>query len=468
MIRIRQFPFLLAAAVLLFSASTARAQFNETLVECALNEEGSGRAYFFLGDQYVVYDWAADRAVSGTHPISDWGFPATFAPLGFATRLDAALPGKGEYEGFAYFFRHGEYTRFRFSGPRGLDPSYARPLSVWELPGGFNLRVDAAFNGKLNRSRYAYFFQGSQVVRYDWIADRADSGPNPIATNMPGMPAHFAAGLDAAIDGDGAYADFGYLFKGDQYARMNWVSSGDPRVDPAGARRIHENWPGLAELLLAGKAKSQSLGWLWTARAQLAAYIANLDLGTPYPFNASLMQQALATHFHIAPGQSAAQKSAQAKQVLATFASVEGIYHQSTTRLRYRNDTEAEADGRWDAASATPDTAAYASFQGKISLTRLFPTYGPLCRAAQFLHETVHVVDNQSGSATTHIPEWYVTEPEATRLGLTFAGDHPDLAQRYDAMPFSDAVHNPSSYAAFAQHLFYGSDTRYGAGKPLQ
>jgi len=29
-------------------------------------------------------------------------------------------------------------------------------------------------------------------------------------------------------------------------------------------------------------------------------------------------------------------------------------------------------------------------------------------------------------------------------------------------MPSADAVHNPSAYAAFAQHVAIGTDTRFG------
>ena len=89
-------------------------------------------------------------------------------------------------------------------------------------------------------------------------------------------------------------------------------------------------------------------------------------------------------------------------------------------------------------------------------------------RAASVLHESVHVIDKLSGSSATHIPEWYVTEETAHALGLPHQPDNPHLDTRYDLMTTSNALHNPSSYAAFAQHVAIGTDTRFGAGHPDQ
>jgi len=85
-------------------------------------------------------------------------------------------------------------------------------------------------------------------------------------------------------------------------------------------------------------------------------------------------------------------------------------------------------------------------------------------RAVSVLHESVHVIDNLSGSSATHIPEWYVTDETAHALGLPKVPDIPGLDTRYDLMTTSNALHNESSYAAFAQHVAIGTDTRFGEG----
>ena len=100
--------------------------------------------------------------------------------------------------------------------PRALSPS-----GIWP-------------NGK------AYFFKGSQYVRYDPGADKADPGyPKAIAGNWPGVPAAFAAGVNAVAVWDNGKA---YFFKGNQYIRYDIAGS---KVDPGYPKLIAGNWPGL-------------------------------------------------------------------------------------------------------------------------------------------------------------------------------------------------------------------------------
>jgi hypothetical protein len=298
-------------------------------------------------------------------------------------------------------------------------------------------------------------------VRYDWNADRADPGyPKPIGT-LVGMPASFAGGVDAALDGDGRWGDYGYLFREDQYLRFNWDRHGaNPRVDQGYPLPIRGNWPGLSEFLLAGKAKAKAFEWLWAALPQLQAYAVCLKGGLAYP-NASLLETALGTHFHIAASWSAAQKRPWVDQIIAGFQGIQNILNNSANYLQFRTPAEAAADG-------CSGIHAYV-MSGKLYLTELYPTHGPLCRAAELMHESVHIFDSQSGARDIHIPEWYVTQPVAQALGLTYQDD-PEMARnfatRYDLMTVDKAVHNPSSYVAFAQLLCYGRDTRFGAGKP--
>ncbi len=71
--------------------------------------------------------------------------------------------------------------------------------------------------------------------------------------------------------------------------------------------------------------------------------------------------------------------------------------------------------------------------------------FGPLCRAAMVLHEPVHIVDHPLASTVpTHVHE---------------------NSPQYATNPPEHQKHNAHSYACFGQHVFFGSDTRFGIGK---
>jgi hypothetical protein len=192
----------------------------KSLVEAAVNgPAGSNRALFFRGDQFVAYDWVQDRAILGAKSISDdWGLPNTFQPPGFAPRFDAAVGGR-EGGGAAhlqhlYFFHGPEYTRHDWTTPTPRPFEFVDALTGWKLSGPFADGAEAAFNGKGTRAGKTYFFKGGNYARYSWADDALDY-VRQIGLIAPGtMPADFATGVDAAVDGDGAYANYGYLFKG--------------------------------------------------------------------------------------------------------------------------------------------------------------------------------------------------------------------------------------------------------------
>ena len=80
--------------------------------------------------------------------------------------------------------------------------------------------------------------------------------------------------------------------------------------------------------------------------------------------------------------------------------------------------------------------------------------HGPNGRAAVMIHEAVHFIF-VPGDIVIDVPEF----SGATVGGVTF-GVSGGMA--YDAMAVDQAIANPSSYAAFAQEIFFGSDERFG------
>ncbi|WP_373499104.1 hypothetical protein, partial [Desulfococcus sp.] len=119
----------------------------------------------------------------------------------------------------------------------------------------------------------------------------------------------------------------------------------------------------------------------------------------------------------------------------------------SNSRAFFVDDTASA-----EAAKGTPAHVPFGS--GKVNFTPSFQErdnrtstgFGPMCRAAMVLHEPVHVVDHPAASmAANHVHE-------------------NDAA--YAAQPAANQLHNAHSYASFGQHVFFGRDTRFGAGKP--
>jgi hemopexin/astacin (peptidase family M12A) len=168
----------------------------------------NGKIYFFNGAKYTRYDISNDRA--------DSGFPATIStfwhnwPASWTDGIDAGLDwGNGK----AFFFRGSQYVRYDIAADK-VDAGYPAPIAGnWgNWPASWT-SVDASVmwnNGK------AYFFRGSEYLRYDVAADRVDPGyPAPISGNWPGL---FTSGIDYALVHPNGWA---YFFRGKQYQRYD-------------------------------------------------------------------------------------------------------------------------------------------------------------------------------------------------------------------------------------------------------
>ena len=432
----------------------------EIFIEAAFNSgDGSNVAHFFLGNHFVSYDWNTDRIKDGVHHVSEWGFPASFVPTNLNGPLSAAIKGKGQFSSKVYFFKGQFYSRFNMTD-KIMETSVPSPLSAWNFPENFTGTPEAAFNGNFSRDKKAYFFIGSQYIRYDWTQDQVDVGfPKPIS-NMMGIPTDFASGLDGAVDGDGPFSDFGYLFKNNRYLRFNWNRSGGEPFGDGSSSLINENWKGLIELLLVGKAISEATIWIEKTVFQLTTYAAALSTGMFFG-DKELTESALSAHFHINPALSLIEKSGLITTIISIYANILATFQRSATVFRFRTNPEAIAD------LVPKINAAYTFFNSTVNFTQNYFVEGPHSRTAILIHETVHFIDNVSGNKNNHIPEWYVTDANALTLGLSTQPENTEeFGSRYDLMNTENAMHNPCSFAALAQHIFFGNDTRFGAGRP--
>lgn len=178
---------------------------------------------------------------------------------------------------------------------------------------------------------------------------------------------------------------------------------------------------------------------MWAAAAQAALAL---------PALTDLQSTALETHFHISKGK--LPRSVYLSIIRGNYAKVIQTLNRAAVFFRGRTDAEAKSDRGVD-SDGVP-FPAYTFFQGSINFTTSFHPwtgsdgFGPKCRAAMVLHEPVHFVDQLANTAN----DIYEHNP------------------RYDTCPPETSVHSPSSYVCFAEHLVFGSDVRFGAGRPSE
>lgn len=192
---------------------------------------GNGKAYFFRGNKYIRYDIASNRA--------DPGYPKpfnaqTWPGLMWTDGIDAAVNwGNGK----AYFFKGSQYVRYDIAADR-VDSGYPQPINDQTWPGlTWTNGIDAAVNWGNGK---AYFFKGNQYIRYDIQHDRVDLGyPKPInAQTWPDMI--WTDGIDDAVMWNNNKV---FFFKGNQFIRYDIAAD---RADPGYPKPIdNRTWPGL-------------------------------------------------------------------------------------------------------------------------------------------------------------------------------------------------------------------------------
>jgi len=203
---------------------------------------------------------------------------------------------------------------------------------------------------------------------------------------------------------------------------------------------------------LAEKDKRVSLIWAnFAIRALRAMDNVLKSKGSPASFtNSDLpsflhhVRNALKTHFNI---DTAADQSALVAEILGRYGDV--VTYLGSSASKFINDTTSA-----EAAKGTPAHVPFGT--GKVNFTPAFQAFeprtgtgfGPFARAAMVLHEPVHAVDHPAASTVaTHVHEG---------------------SPLYATNPASNQVHNAHSYAAFAQQMNFGKDTRFGALHPHQ
>jgi hypothetical protein len=186
------------------------------------------------------------------------------------------------------------------------------------------------------------------------------------------------------------------------------------------------------------ESKPIAVAWVIAARAALATPTAELTLA------------ALATNFAWSRIPHP-RIDAHLRHVSASFASIASVLTESSRRFK---DVSMERAAEIFGVGGVPP--AYAIFADHVYFTPHFRAhdegggFGPMCRAAMVVHESVHVFDRRSGEPEIHISEW---------------------DERFETLTPEQQLHNPSAYASFAaqvheRRLQWPRTVRFGAGNP--
>jgi hypothetical protein len=139
--------------------------------------------------------------------------------------------------GHAYFFKGSDYLRYNLGADR-VDAGY--PMKIDGGWPGFPPEFDAGVQAYLMwAGGKVYFFKGSKYVRFDIVGNKVDGGyPQSISNYWSGFPASFASGIDAAVRWNNGKA---YFFKGSHYLRYDIAAD---KVDPGYPFPIAGHWKG--------------------------------------------------------------------------------------------------------------------------------------------------------------------------------------------------------------------------------
>ena len=404
--------------------------------------DNSSKGLVFSGGWAVEYDWNLDRATATGQPkrLSALGFPAPFD-----SDLEGVLRGRAAFSNFLYVFRNGRYLRLRAATmtPDGPD---APTAAAWGLPADWT-SFDAVLPGRGSKINFCYFFLGPRYIRFDWTTDRVSPGYPKFIGPEWHLATPFADDLDGVVVGQAAFTTKAYVFTrlsesvdnngatvptgtaGSKvvltpaYARYDFTAEASQGT-VMGQANVVPAWNGLLPLLDSGPAVDTALLWC------------NAALGALSGPTTPLLTNALAHHF-----MTGAPSAAQRAEITTRMTKVRDRIAQIPDRFQWK-------PGFTGAAQTVPGTLTEIGDSFSI-------LHGPNGRAAVLIHEAVHFVFT-AGGLVIDVPEW----SGATINGTTF-GVGGGMA--YSAMTPTQAIANPSSYAAFAQEIaFAGVDQRFG------
>ncbi|KNY29572.1 M6 family metalloprotease domain protein [Pseudobacteroides cellulosolvens ATCC 35603 = DSM 2933] len=178
----------------------------------------AGKSFFFQWDKFRRYNWATKEFEDkGSLPTFVWHLPKDFIDF------DTAFQGGGGFYNSAFFIKGDRYVTYDFVTERVTSYSDTRGAIgyKWKLPAPFSSGVDAAVNGKGAYEGKTLFFKGNQFIAYDWNTHSVGSAKN---ISELGLPELFGKGIDAAADGQGSDLGKTFFIKQGKCISYDWNS----------------------------------------------------------------------------------------------------------------------------------------------------------------------------------------------------------------------------------------------------
>ncbi|KAM7486059.1 hypothetical protein LguiA_002068 [Lonicera macranthoides] len=193
-------------------------------IDCAFNFNMQEKAFIFTTDQCLLINYAPDTTddvIKGPMSIGDF-FPSLINTI-FATGIDAAFTSSEENK--VYIFRSNIYILLNFvsgdiiGGPKKItDGFYSLKDTIFEHG------IDAAFAS--SQDDEAYIFKGDQYALINFAPGKTNdyllNPPKKITLGFPSLKGTiFEDGLDAAFSAK--EINEAYIFKGNSYAHINYA-----------------------------------------------------------------------------------------------------------------------------------------------------------------------------------------------------------------------------------------------------
>nr|XP_010918334.1 uncharacterized protein LOC105042730 [Elaeis guineensis]XP_029119721.1 uncharacterized protein LOC105042730 [Elaeis guineensis] len=230
----------------------------KSYIDAAFSSYRSNEAYLFMKNEYVLVDYAPgttdDRVLNGPLRIGD-GYPS-LAGTAFAEHgIDCAFASN--YADEAYIFSGNLCAKINYAPGTTDDKIKEGPKTIAVMfpflkKTVFESGIDAAFEATKTASFFksyeAYLFKGNQYALINYGSDSHLIAIRFITQGFASLKnTIFESGIDAAFASH--RTDEAYLFKGDSYALINFAPGTTKDYIIGGVKKILPNWPSLRSIL---------------------------------------------------------------------------------------------------------------------------------------------------------------------------------------------------------------------------